>query len=59
MYNPESVLENETPQMILDFEIPTTRPYHSQKKKKKNLPNGGLCRFGWQEGKTERKQKER
>ena len=30
-----------------------------EKKKKVNLPNCELCRFSWQQGKTERKRKER
>ena len=36
----------------------TTRPSSGQQRKE-NLPNGGLCRSGWPQGKTERKRKKR
>ena len=58
MHNPESVLENETHQLLSDFEIQTdhlilarqpdqvTVKKKKTQENKKNLPNSGLCRSG-------------
>ena len=67
MYNQEI----ETQKPLLGFEIQTDhqisarRPdlvivYKKKKKKEKeNLLNSGVCRFGWPQGETEGKRKER
>ena len=68
MHTTESVLENKTHKILLDFEIQT---YHlisarrpdlvivkKKKKVKSNLPNCGLCRAGGSLIEIERKQKE-
>ena len=54
MYNPTSVLENDTHKLLCYFDGSlnpgqTTRPYNNQQKKKKkeNLQNCGLCSPGW------------
>ena len=39
--------------------VKTARLSDSQQKKKENLPNSGLCRSDWPQGKTEGRQKER
>ena len=51
MHNLETVMENETHKIIWDFEIQTDHLISAReqyivivKKKKKNLPNSGLCR---------------
>ena len=61
MHNPESVQENEM-HKLKDFEIQTDHRILARRsdlvivnKKKKNLPNSGLCRSGWPQGKTEKK----
>ena len=72
MHNQESIQENEMHKVLWDFEIQTDHLIFSQttrfsdsqqkkkkKKKKENLPNSGLRRSGWKQGKSERKQKER
>ena len=66
VHNTESVLENETPKILKDFEIQTDHLISARQpdlvivnKKKENLLNCGLCCSGWPQGKTERKRKER
>ena len=52
-------------QVLWDFERQTDQLISAGRldlgivKKKENLPNSGLCRSGWPQGKIERKQKER
>ena len=67
MHNPESVLENETYQVLRDFEIQTDHQILARrldiiiithKKKRELLPNCGLCCSGWPQSKIERKRKE-
>ena len=64
MYNPDSVLENETLKLLWGFEIQkdhlisVRRPDQvivNNNKKGGNLPNSGLYRSGRSLGKTERK----
>ena len=71
MYHPESVLENETRKILRDFEIQTAHLISTRepdlvivnkkgkKKEKENLPIRGLCCFGRQQNKNERKGKEK
>ena len=59
MYNPESVLENETHTNGSPNFSQTTRPRNNQQKKKKkmkteNLPYCRLCCPGWPQSKIEK-----
>ena len=66
MHNPESIQENETLKVLLDFEIQTDlldsarRPdLATVNKKKENLPNNGLCGHDRPQSKMKRKRKEK
>ena len=66
MHNPESVLENETHKLLLDFEIQTDHPISASRpdlviveKNPENLLNSGLCCHGGPQSKIEGRQKER
>ena len=66
MYNPASVLENDTQNPMglwYTYGSPNLgqkiRPYNNQQNKKENLQNWRLCCSGWPQNKTERMWKER
>ena len=57
MHNPESVLENETHKILLDFVIQTDHKISARRpdlvivnKKNGNMPNSRLCRPGRKQG---------
>ena len=55
MHSPASVLENDTHELLWDFDIqmeppnlgPKTR-FYNQEKKNENLQNYGICYSNWQ-----------
>ena len=71
MRNPESILKNEMPKLLYYFDIQTDHLFTARrpdlvivskkekKKKRENLPNGGLCRPGGPQSENKRKRKER
>ena len=67
IHNPASVLENDTQELLWDFDISQkTRPHNNlqqqqqqQQQQKENLQNCGLYCPGWPQNKTEGKWKGR
>ena len=58
MHNPESVLENETQKILWDFERRLEQMIVN-KKKRRNLPNIGLCSLSRPQSENQNKRKER